>query len=116
MEYLLKLNPKRSDIYDLVEGPENTPLSFVRVSKPRQEYLKKQGAVMCLESWSDEKKIFFTGLRPIKGRKRKYQFNGDHYSNGIKYILQVCFSKDLRYMKIRVKDRTIFMLDKNKRA
>lgn len=62
---LLRSNSTRPDIYDLETGID-FPFTYCRISAPRTEWLRRQGAEWVLESWSHGEKSAFTGLRPTK--------------------------------------------------
>ena len=63
MKATFKRNPARPDVYDIQETVE-FPFTFCRVSTPRADWLIRQGAIWVLESWNNQKKVAFTGLRP----------------------------------------------------
>ncbi len=99
MTFQFLRNEDRSDIYDLIDGPD-TSLTYVRLSKPVKGFLLKNRAAFVLESWKENQKILFTGLIPISNNTYK----GDHWrkSKGLVHELRVTISKDLNKLSIEV--------------
>jgi len=64
--YTFEKNPRRPDVYDLVDGPEPTNLNYIRIGPPRREYFKKRNINHVIESHKDDHRIFFSGLFPIE--------------------------------------------------
>ncbi len=91
---------ERRDIYDLVSGPTNGILKYVRLSKPKQDFLKRNGARYVLDSFLGKDRILFTGLIP----ESKNTYIGDHLvsSKGIKRILRVFMSEDFSILTINI--------------
>lgn len=65
-ELVFKESATRPDIYDLT-GSRFRGFTFVRLSRPRAEFLIRQGAIYVLESWDHGTKSLFTGLIPLGG-------------------------------------------------
>lgn len=65
-ELVFQKNTGRPDIYDLV-GKRSPGFTFVRMSRPRAEFLIRQGAEYVIESWDHGTKSLFTGLIPLGG-------------------------------------------------
>ncbi|MFZ1423842.1 MAG: hypothetical protein WAS55_08465 [Saprospiraceae bacterium] len=81
-------NPVRPTTYDLIEDScngEAIGLPYFVLSPPREDRYKKQGAILMMESWNHNKKVFFTGLREFQKRKRIYW--GNHIKSNKKKSL-----------------------------
>jgi hypothetical protein len=65
-ELVFQRNTGRPHIYDLV-GKRSPGFTFVRLSRPRAEFLIRQGAEYVIESWDHGTKSLFTGLIPLGG-------------------------------------------------
>jgi hypothetical protein len=98
MVYQFIRNNDRPDIYDLVDG--QTVLSYVRLSEPKKDFLKKNGAKWVLESFKDNKKILFTGLVPTGNNV----YSADHWNKakGVISDLRITISNDLNKLSIEV--------------
>ena len=72
-ELIFKQNESRKDIYDL-QNTNFSKFKYFRLSVPRVEFLKKQGAKYIIESWINGKKVLFTGLIPFN----QLIYFGDH--------------------------------------
>lgn len=59
---LFRENANRPGVYDFVKGHAPPPVRYFRISEPRKERFRKQGATLMLESWTDGGKAMFTGL------------------------------------------------------
>jgi len=55
----------RPDIFDCEPGV-SFPFRYCRVSIPRTQWLRNNGAIWVLESWQDHQKTAFTGLRATR--------------------------------------------------
>jgi len=79
-------------MYNL-ETDFQTVLTFVQITEPRAEYLKKNGAKYVIESWSGNDKILFTGLIPFA----QSQFYGDYKNpyTGKRHLITIEF-KDVK--------------------
>lgn len=64
-QYTFCQNTTKLDIFDLVDGPNPTALTYVRMSRPQRHDLRKNGAKYILESHVDNQRILFTGLKPL---------------------------------------------------
>lgn len=64
-EFTFIQNEKRPDIYDLQGETDPRIFHYFRLSRPRQAFLKKQGAKYVIESWRGKEKTSFTGLVSI---------------------------------------------------
>jgi len=85
MKATFKRNPARPDVYDLLEGVK-FPFSYCRVSTPRAEWLIRQGASWVLESWVQNQKAVFTGLRPLS---IPGHYKGDILIDAVKHRLRI---------------------------
>jgi hypothetical protein len=85
MKATFKRNPARPDVYDLQETAE-FPFTFCRVSRPRTDWLMRQGAIWVLESWVHNQKAVFTGLRPLPVPGH---YKGDILLNAVKHRLRI---------------------------
>ncbi len=78
-ELVFKESATRPDIFDLT-GSRFKGFKFLRLSRPRTDFLRRQGAEYVIESWDHGEKRLFTGLIPLgqgfyygdrrEGRKR----------------------------------------------
>lgn len=78
-ELVFKESATRPDIFDLT-GSRFKGFKFLRLSRPRTDFLRRQGAEWVIESWDHGEKRLFTGLIPVgqgfyygdrrEGRKR----------------------------------------------
>lgn len=62
-----KENPARPGTFDCVHTPDPLNISYFKLSTPRNERFKAQGAVKMIETWTREGKPLFSGLVPLKG-------------------------------------------------
>ncbi len=62
-----KENPARPGTFDLVRETNTLNISYFKLSTPRNERFKVQGAVKMIETWTREGKPLFSGLVPLKG-------------------------------------------------
>lgn len=85
MKATFKRNPARPDVYDLQETAE-FPFTYCRVSRPRAEWLTRQGATWVLESWVHNQKSVFTGLRPLP---KPGQYKGDILINAVRRPIKI---------------------------
>ncbi len=83
-ELVFKQNATRPDIYDLT-GTRFKEFTFLRLSKPRTEFLRRQGAEYVIESWKRGQKNLFTGLIPF-GEGYYY---GDRREGGKRVLIVV---------------------------
>lgn len=65
-ELVFKESTTRPDIYDLT-GAGFKGFTFLRLSRPRTEFLRRQGAEYVIESRDHGQKRLFTGLIPLGG-------------------------------------------------
>lgn len=99
MTFEFQMNKRRPDVYDLISDFE-TNLTYVKLSKPRKSFLKKNGVSYVLETWKDKEKIFFSGLIPIGPNT----YSANHFNkrqNTISHMI-VKFSENHKYMTIEV--------------
>ena len=62
-----KENPARPGTFDLVRETNTLNISYFKLSTPRNERFKTQGAVIMIETWTRDEKPLFSGLVPLKG-------------------------------------------------
>ena len=60
-------NPARPGTFDCVYTPDPLNIPYFKLSTPRNERFKVQGAVKMIETWTREGKPLFSGLVPLKG-------------------------------------------------
>lgn len=85
MKATFKRNQTRPDVYDL-QGEGEFPFSFCRVSQPRAEWLRRQGAKWVLESWYHNEKSIFSGLR---NASTPGHYKGDILINAVKHRIKI---------------------------
>ena len=83
---IFQQNKKRPDIYDLVNN-RFKKFKYFRLSAPRSNMFRKQGAKYIIESWDKGIKTLFSGLIQVKDN----YYYGDQYNpkNGKKSTLIV---------------------------
>lgn len=59
-------NPARPGTFDCVYTPDPLNIPYFKLSTPRNERFKAQGAVKMIETWTREGKPLFSGLVPLK--------------------------------------------------